>query len=270
VTANQFIKKKTGSFTVRLAEQFADSSLQDALVDGLHSLANTYSLTKIPASKFADVYKFSCDSERFYFKQYHYRSPWDVIKHIFRPSRVKRTFKAAAMLDASGFASPIIVAMGYRRKGLFCSEHSLLTREIENASSIYAFFQQSFSASGPLLMKRDFIMALGRFVGRLHSKNISHGDLRLGNVLFRQNGPAWDFFLLDNERTVQYCRLPSRLRLKNLVQVNMFNPPSITHTDRLRFFRAYLSENPALSAVWKTWAAKVNRKTLWRLAKRRK
>jgi hypothetical protein len=270
-----FIKKRTGSFTVWLAEPFADSPLKDALADGLCSLEKTYTLDKVPASKSADVYKFSSAAGKFYFKQYHYRSFWDIIKHAFRPSRAKRTIKAAAMLETNGFASPEIVAMGYRRKGLFCFESFLLTREVENALPLYVFFgrhyglrQNAEDRRQRTEDKREFVKALGLFVGRLHAKNISHGDLRFGNVLVRNRQSEWDFFLLDNERTLQYAHLPNRLRLKNLVQADMIITPGVTRTDRLRFLKAYLSFNQSLAPTWKQLATKVHLKAVHRLAKR--
>jgi hypothetical protein len=269
MATNQLVKKKIGRFTFWLAPPYADSPLQNALTDGFHSLATVYTLNKVPASKSADVYKFSCDNGKFYFKQYHYRSLWDFIKHTFRPSRAMRTINAAAMLAANGFLAPEIITMGYRCKGIFRIENFLLTREVENAQPLYVFFEKRYDHQNSCpAEKREFIKALGHLIGRLHAKNISHGDLRLGNVLVRKNDSGWEFFLLDNERTVQYARLPRRLRLKNLVQCNMHQTPALTHTDRLRFFNAYLAENPALTPAAKTWLKKIHQKTLYRHSKR--
>jgi hypothetical protein len=274
ISKTGFSKSKTGSHTVWLANEFADSRLRDVLADGLSSLHHTYPLEKVPTSKFADVYKFTYTDDFlhpvFYFKQYHYRSLWDFIKHMFRPSRAKRTMRAAAMLRANGFTSPEIISIGYVGKGPFSFDNFLLTREVENALPIYSFFSQRFENPGArsfLSDKRKFITVLGRFVGSLHTKNISHGDLRMGNVLLRQNGSEWEFFLLDNERTIQYRNLPNRLRLKNLVQVNMYRPSVVTNTDRMRFFRAYLTENPSLTHCWKTWARRIHKRTQRRLLK---
>jgi tRNA A-37 threonylcarbamoyl transferase component Bud32 len=271
-------KIKTGSFTLWLAAPFANSPLQDALADGLRSLSKIYPVKKVPASAASDVCTFAYEGRMFYFKRYHCRSFWDFIKHTVRPSRARRAMQAAAMLEANGFAAPEVVAAGCR-DGIFRLENFLLTREVENALPLYTFFKQRYGRpdSRPI-EKRKFVRAIGHLVGQLHAKNISHGDLRLGNILVHSSlnqQPAAsnqqlvvDFFLLDNERTVQHPRLPNRLRLKNLVQVNMFQPQTVTPTDRLRFFKAYLSENPTLMPVWKSWAAKVHHKTSRRLAKR--
>jgi hypothetical protein len=45
----------------------------------------------------------------------------------------------------------------------------------------------------------------------------------------------------------------------------MFRSAYLTRTDRLRFFKSYLSENPNLAAKWKELAAKVHNKTDKRL-----
>jgi serine/threonine protein kinase len=266
-----YCKIKTGSFTLWLAATFKDSPLQNALADGFLSLAKAYTLKKVPASATSVVCTFTCEGQTFYFKQYHCRSLWDFIKHTVRPSRAQRAMQAAAMLEANGFAAPEVVAMGCRRTGIFNRENFLLTREVENALSLYAFFERHCSRPNSCSTeKQKFIRAVGRLVGRLHAKNISHGDLRLGNVLVRKNTATWYFFFLDNERTVQYRRLPDRLRVKNLVQCNMHRTSALTRTDRLRFFTAYLAENPALANAAKTWLKKINSRTLRRIAKRTK
>ena len=191
-----YCKIKTGSFTLWLAATFKDSPLKDALADGLRSLERIYPVKKVPASATSEVCTLTYDNEIFYFKQYHCRSLWDLIKHTVRPSRARRAMQAAAMLEANGFAVPEIVAMGSRRKCLFSLENFLLTREIEDALPLYVFFDQQYGQKQPSskardlrgrmnVEKREFINTLGHLVGRLHAKNISHGDLRLGNILVR-------------------------------------------------------------------------------------
>jgi predicted unusual protein kinase regulating ubiquinone biosynthesis (AarF/ABC1/UbiB family) len=103
----------------------------------------------------------------------------------------------------------------------------------------------------------------------MHAAGIFHGDLRLGNVLVQKNEGQWRFFFIDNERTKKFYRLPSRLRLKNLVQINMFRY-DIGNTDRLRFFKAYLKENPSTVRKRNKWGKKVITKTNLRLERKNK
>jgi hypothetical protein len=77
-----------------------------------------------------------------------------------------------------------------------------------------------------------------------------------------------DFLFLDNERTVQYKRLPHLKRLKNLVQLNMDSIPVVTRTDRLRFFHAYLLENMELNPERKYLLRRILEKTAARIARK--
>lgn len=265
MSLEHFTKKKTDKFTVWLNKDLIGTQIESAILNGFSSLNKSYSLQRIPSSRFSDVYRFRDNDSVFYFKQYRYRSVWDLIKHLFRASRADRSFQAAAMLKANRFSSPKIAAMGYRNK-ILKTENFILMLEVKNALSVELFFREHYEKlSLDLLEKRKFLLNFGRFAGRLHSKNISHGDLRLSNVLVTKNGSDLEFFLLDNERTVQHRRLPSRFRLKNLVQINMFQSPYLSRTDQLRFLKAYFSENPALLPKWKKLARKVQNKTSKRL-----
>jgi len=179
-----------------------------------------------------------------YFKEYFYRSWWDFVKHFFRSSRAKRAMEAGFMLAENGFESPYVIAMGQRNFAFLTTRSFVVTLEVENSRSVY----QLVSAAEKLQERRSFIRAFGCTIGRMHADGIFHGDLRPGNVLARktedrgqktEDGKQWHFFFLDNERTKKFRRLPARLRLKNLVQINMFEPGAVNNTDRMRFFKEY-------------------------------
>ena len=123
------------------------------------------------------------------------------------------------------------------------------------------------TSDGALARKRALIRAFAKTVGRMHARGIFHGDLRLGNVLAAREGQNWRFFFIDNERTRKFHRLPSRLRLKNLVQVNLFIH-GITDADRLRFFGAYLAVNPTIQKHYRRWVEKIIAKTNKRLSRK--
>ncbi|MDH4241674.1 MAG: hypothetical protein OEW48_19110, partial [Phycisphaerae bacterium] len=84
-------------------------------------------------------------------------------------------------------------------------------------------------------------------------------------VVVRREKDGWHFFLIDNERTRKFRRLPARLRLKNLVQANMLISDCITKTDRMRFFKSYLRQNIDIHGRHKKLANKVDTKTRERL-----
>jgi serine/threonine protein kinase len=171
------------------------------------------------------------------------------------------------MLAEHNLASPAVVAVGEFRHALFFTRTFLLTQKLENAKSLYVWFHDNWKAhtSAHLRDKREFIDALGGTIGRMHSAGIFHGDLRPGNIFAAETSGKQQFFFLDNERTKRFRLLPNRLRLKNLVQMNMLLVETITNTDRMRFFRAYLAQNGEIERHKKFWQKKIIRRTARRL-----
>lgn len=255
---------------------FRNDTFEQALLDSEKQLRERYQLTAIRSSKFARVYKLTVkfdDVDRgVYFKQYLYRSTWDFIKDFVRASRAERAFKATEMLGENGFDTPAIIAMGEFRYGLCHTTDFLATLEIENAKQIYQFIPDRLQnvTKQQVQGRRELIRAFGRTVGRMHAAGIFHGDLRLGNILARREKNRWRFFFLDNERTRKFYRLPARLRLKNLVQVNMLPPTAMSNTDRMRFFREYWAQNEKAKIKKVDLIKKVLKKTHRRLRKKEK
>jgi tRNA A-37 threonylcarbamoyl transferase component Bud32 len=215
------------------------------------------------------VYKFGVRfggvEKMVYLKEYFYRSWWDFVKHLFRLSRAMQALKAELMLAENGFESPCVIAVGQHKFVFLTTRSFMVTFEIENARSVY----QLVSAEERLQERRSFVRALGGAVGRMHAKGIFHGDLRPGNVLARKEGDNWRIFFLDNERTRKFQRIPEQLRLKNLVQINMFEPGEVSNTDRMRFFRKYWAENKESGLEKAALIKKVLKETARRLRKKK-
>ena len=295
--AKGFDKIRQGECTLHINRNFRNNNLEQALLAGEKELQQCYRLTAIRSSKFTRVYKFTAKfndanpvrnskedkrvgqkakisngaNRGVYFKQYLSRSVWDFIKHLFRTSRVRRAFNATMMLAENGFDAPSVIAIGEYKFNLLHTKDFLVTLGVENAKRVYQclFDRLENLTKEQLRSKRKLIRAFGQIVGKAHARGIFHGDLRLGNVLARQENGGWQFFFLDNERTRRFHGLPFRLRLKNLVQVNMFPPAYISNTDRLRFFREYWTENEKGKSEEIALIKKILKKTNRRLSKKK-
>ncbi len=224
---------------------------------------------EIAASEFARTYKcsvgFAGRSETIYIKHYLNRSWKDIVKRLFRKGRAQRTFEASLMLQNNSFNATQIVALGKLGISPVTLKSVLITREVKDAKAIFELLDEFWDPSGnDLLQRHELIEALGTTIGKMHSKGISHGDLRMGNVLAKQTDSQWQFFFLDNERTVKYKTIPDRLIIKNLVQVNMFRR-NIDDSDRERFIKAYFAEFQISEDKKRTLLAKVSSKTNKRL-----
>jgi len=271
---NGFDTIRLHNSTLFINKDFRNAELEEALTAGEKKLRERYELKPVASSDFSRVYRFTTrfgNTERcVYFKQYLYRSALDFIKHLVRSSRAKRAFKATLMLEKNGFEAPIIVAMGERKSSFLDRGNFLVTVEVESARQIHQFIPNNLEnfTKEQLNDLRELIRAFGHTVGKLHAARIFHGDLRLGNVLVRREKVGWHLFFIDNERTKKFWRLPARLRLKNLVQANILISDCITKTDRMRFFKAYLSLNPRVQNHRAFWAKKIVAKTRYRLSRK--
>ncbi len=261
--------------TLFVHKNFRNSIFEQALLDNEEKLGECYRLTTIQSSKFARVYKltvrFDNEDKGIYFKQYLCRSVRDFIKNFVRANRALRAFKAAEMLGDDGFDAPTIIAIGESRYGLFHTTNFMVTLEIEDAKQIYQLICDLQNGSElETKNRRGLIRAFGRTVGKMHAKGIFHGDLRLGNILARLEKDQWRFFFLDNERTRKFRYLPMRLRLKNLVQINMLPSNAMSNTDRMRFFKEYQAQNEESNVRKTMLVEKVLKKTSKRLRKKMK
>jgi len=229
---------------------------------------------KVQSSDTAEVYRYSIEiqgkRELLYLKKYPARSLIDAVQHLFRPSRAKRAFNAGLMLEKHGLHTPQIVAFLQKKEGFF-SEDILITQEMENAASLSAVLGSNEKNLGPMRVKdkRRMVTKLGTAIGTLHKAGISHGDLRGGNVFVTQDSDKWRFIFIDNERTVKYSTLSFRLRIKNLVQLNM-QKTNVSMTDRMRFLRAYRQAAGISYGRSKQIARTVAQKTLGRFKQRAK
>lgn len=250
-------------FTREIVRNFFEP---EVLTDGVRG-----PFESIPSSRFCRVTKsmvsFQGGCHKLYLKEYLYRSLLDVIKHIFRPSRAKRAFRAAMMLQQNAFNSPEVIAMGVYKRGPFCSKSFLLTRQLEQVKDIPGWlYEDNDNLTGQgLSSKRLFIRSLGETIGRMHATGIVHGDLRPRNILAQKNENGWRFFLLDNERTKKLLYLPEKSRIRNLVQINMFGPEKVGRTDRMRFFESYCKAGQLKPKQAKILARLVTERTQARL-----
>ncbi|MCF7976243.1 MAG: lipopolysaccharide kinase InaA family protein [Phycisphaerae bacterium] len=227
---------------------YAHQAYPRAITDLAVTVPDTVTLDPVEASPYARVVTGQVEADgtsySVYVKQYLYRSVVDRLKHLIRPGRAMRNHTASVMLTRHGFLCPVVIATAcYRPWGAgvpglrampFCLASTTVTVTVTHAMPMDQYFSRLTDTD----RRHAFLAALGREIGRLHGCRIFHGDLRVGNVLIEEAGDTWRFWLLDNERTCRFIRLPQRYRVKNLVQIHLFVTP-LTRTDRWRFFRAY-------------------------------
>ena len=171
-----------------------------------------------------------------YFKGMDFKSPRDAIKQQFSKSRAIKAFEAELLLQSLGFDTPTTLLTGWRQRLFFKDSFFTLSAALSDYNDLYTTVAQLGEQSSS--QKRDFIKQLATTIARMHRENVGHGDLRAGNIMCKYS-EEWRFSLIDNERTRKYRKLPERIRIKNLVQLNLLISPVINTSDRQRFFDNY-------------------------------
>ncbi len=237
---------------------------------------------RLTSSRFARVLKcnvlFKAKVYSLIIKHYFNRDIFDIFKAFIFSSRAEKAFNAGQMMTENGFLVPPAVA---------CGRKLLITLEVKNSTPLYQLL-----GTLPAAEKQKMLEQFGQTVGKMHVQGIFHGDLRLGNILVKsshchsersaaesRNPPSgvlseaeeskdenFDFYFLDNERSRKFNRLPMRLRVKNLVQLNMHRG-DVDENDRKTFFDAYISQQQS-RIDGNILAEKVISKTAKRLAKK--
>lgn len=226
---------------------------------------------KIASSQAADCWITSAGDISLFIKFFHLRHFTDRFHHV-RKTRARRAWEGGILLEKMGFRTPGLIAQGDVIKN-FRIQKSFLITELITPSLRVTEYMKALADTGQsaqeVTRKRNFLAALGGLIGRMHHAGIFHGDLRSGNILMKDSDNTPVFYFIDNERNRYFSRgIPSRLREKNLVQINMIVTPQLTFSDRLRFFEAYIAENPDLKPRAKDWIRRVFMKTKGRLRKK--
>jgi len=270
--SREYIEVSAGGWTGYVHADFQQVPLS-CLIDPACSDDRRSPFERMGSSDTAEVYRYSIklqgDRQLLYLKKYPHRSVADAVKHLFRPSRAKRAFKAGLMLKKNGFATPQIVAFLQKKIGFLHSEDILITQAMVNASALPDTLRSDEINGRPMTAKdrQAVLVDLGKVIGRMHLSGICHGDLRWGNIFASRAASDWTFYLIDNERTQKYPVLPPWLRLKNLVQLHIYTG-SLTQADQMRFWRAYIAAAQISPPRSKRIAGAVLRRTNKRLKKR--
>jgi hypothetical protein len=178
-----------------------------------------------------------------YLKVFHPGRGAAAWKDALRPSKALRAWRLGLELDRAGFAVPVTVAAGERRRARFLRRAFVLTEKIdgEPAHTFLRAWVHCGESRALLAAKRAGLRRAAGLIRRFHRAGFVHGDLVASNLLVAFDGSAANFVFMDNDRTRRYpAWLPQPFWKRNLTQLNRMPLPGITLQDRMRFFKAYL------------------------------
>jgi glycosyltransferase involved in cell wall biosynthesis len=130
------------------------------------------------------------------------------------------------------------LAAGWRRTGLAATESLLLTGMLPQGTPAEAW---PALHPGPM-ERRQFAVAAGWWLGRLHAAGMVPNDFGASNVVVRAEPAGWRgvrFYLLNVDDGRTCGRITAREAVRNLSQFDQLYTENRSRTERLQFLAAY-------------------------------
>jgi serine/threonine protein kinase len=137
-----------------------------------------------------------------------------LVYTLFRPSKAKRSYEHAFELLRRGIGAPESIAFIEEKKG------GLLNR-----SYYISIYEKGYAEIRKQMLGQDvdsdFINQLVKFIAKMHDNGVLQKDLSPGNILWKRNGEAIDFILVDINRTVYFDHpLSKEMRYRNFDRIS--------------------------------------------------
>jgi tRNA A-37 threonylcarbamoyl transferase component Bud32 len=148
-------------------------------------------------------------------------------------SKGRRAYENGLRLQQLAVNCPQMWGYAERRP---CGPGMIVTELIDDAVRLDHWIAENGAS-------RDVFGALGRFIGAMHDKGVSHIDLSPRNILVRPRGKDSEFLLLDYEDARFARQVGKRRRLENLHHLHERLFQSVSVRNRLHFLHTYAPEN---------------------------
>ncbi len=146
-------------------------------------------------------------------------------------------------------------------------EAYLLTEYVPASGDLHQRLQ-AIVQTGELSSLRHEIERIARLVRALHQRQLSHRDLKAGNILASDVG-VWLIDLVGMRAPKQLTR---EERIQNLTRLHasFHEHPLLTRTDKLRFLRMYQNWGLHSSGRWKKWWKAIEKATQAKVERNRR
>lgn len=180
------------------------------------------------------VARVPADGPAYLFKRYRLAGiRW--LRFLYRCWRGTQARRQHERLRLAGFTVPrLICILEHRRFGITVG--ALTIQEyVVGAQPLSEFVRRPL----PPARRREFSRGLGRALARLHGQGFYHGELLSPNVLWLEDRA--EFCWVDNDRGRHFARIPWRLVLHDLEQLNRFGD-QVSRADLWRTWHTYAKE----------------------------
>lgn len=184
--------------------------------------------------------------QQLFYKEYQLRSPVEALQSMLRGSRATRARRHNAALLRAGIDAPESVLWGKLPGG-----REFVFTVAAPGENVRRWLCTTLvdKSKEQLRLRRQLLVELGTFIGRVHATGFLHGELTPENVLAAQQPDKFGFTLIDNEHNTIRKPPPGRMLLRNLTQLNRLPQSEVGRTDRMRFFCAWRKQMRDLSVI---------------------
>jgi tRNA A-37 threonylcarbamoyl transferase component Bud32 len=189
------------------------------------------------------------------YKRINRRNWFKKLTALPRQNRALRTWQKGHALRARGIRTPEPFAVIVPHR-LEVNRPSYIALEwIEDSQNLDAYCNQIATLANPARSRRFRAAAqsLGELLGRMHAGQVSHRDLKPGNLLIVERHDQVVPYVIDLDGAEIRGQLSERQRVQNLARlaIGITTSPAIGYADCLRFLKAYLHELGADVRAWK-------------------
>ncbi|MBK7874731.1 MAG: hypothetical protein IPJ77_03105 [Planctomycetes bacterium] len=199
---------------------------------------------------------------------------WVTGRRFRDPRRPFRELVLAERLRALGLATPEVVAARATRAGLGW-ELDLVPRRVPDSIDLGHVLAAARAGALPRVVVRRLVVALGRFVAKLHAADFVHADLTPNNVLVNRDalaGAEPELCILDLDRSRFVAALDDETRRDNLRRLLRFverrerRGALLGRADYARFCRAYDAGGERWKDDWRAIHARHTQRSSWHRA----
>ena len=194
--------------------------------------------------------------------------PWNWQKALLgklRPGRALRGWYLGHALLQRRIATARPVAVCDLRRPWYRCQSYLAIEWVEGSENLhlYAWKLAGENAEERFRRAAQCAHSLGALIGRMHARQVTHGDLKGSNLLVVEKDAGVQTYLVDTDGVRIADRLTPRQRAVDLARlaVSVEAHPWVSRTVHLRFLRAYAREFAPQEVPWKSLWYDVSRRS---------
>ena len=211
---------------------------------------------------------------RVIYKRYGPRNWQKALLGRFRPGRALRGWYLGHALLRRRIATARPVAVCDLRQPWYRCRSYLAIEWIEGSENLhlYAWKLAAQNVRDRSRRTAQCAQSLGQLIGRMHARQVAHGDLKGSNLLVVEKDAGVQTYLVDTDDVRIADRLTPRQRAVDLARlaVSAEAHPWVSRTVRLRFLKAYAREFAPQEISWKSLWRDVSRRSRRTIRRKRR